>query len=93
MPDLLKFLLYSIFAFGIILLAAIVSWVFLLLLGIGISTRVIYQKFFSKKKKTTLGANAFRQGTWNKTANDSQREYMTVIDADNTENEYRIPKI
>ncbi|RJE49023.1 MULTISPECIES: hypothetical protein [unclassified Dehalobacter] len=93
MPDLLKYLLYSIFAFGMICLAVIASWFFFLILAIGIAASVINQKFFGKKKTTTPEANTFSQGTWNKTTNSNQHEYMTVIDADNTENEYRIPKI
>jgi hypothetical protein len=92
MPDLLKYLLYSIFAFGMICLAVMASWFFLLILAIGIAARVINQKFFGKKK-TTPEANTFSQRTWNKTTNTNQPEYMTVIDSDNTEKEYRIPKI
>lgn len=100
MPDILKYLLMAIVPIGLIILAMFAFWFVLPVVIIGIAVRMIYVKFFLKKRP------AFRTYTfsqsWPKDAsfdrernmvNIREQEFTTVIDADDLDREYQIPKM
>jgi len=71
MPDILRYLLWTVLSAGLILIAIMAFWVFLIIIGIVVIARLIYVKLFNKDSNV----------------------YTTVIDADNPDEEFRIPKI
>jgi len=63
--------LWTVLSAGLILIAIMAFWVFLIIIGIVVIARLIYVKLFNKDSNV----------------------YTTVIDADNPDEEFRIPKI
>lgn len=100
MPDVLRYFIWSILSIGMLILAVAFFWVFLIVLAIIITLRIIYMKLFKKDS----GIRIYTFSTKNKPHQDTDpfgqkdnrqgdSEYTTVIDADDMEKEYKIPKL
>lgn len=102
MINTLKYILWTILSLGMIFLAIMAFWVFLVILGIILIARFLYLKLFNKERKGTFTIHTYTvRSTPRNNAPPSQefyseargQKYTTVIDADDTEKEYQIPKI
>lgn len=102
MSNTLRYILWSIFSLGMLVLAVMAFWIFLIILGVIIIARLIYFKIFKKENKGafTIHTYTVRPGPqddyrYNQDRNpkSEDQEYTTVIDADDLDKEYKIPKI
>lgn len=96
MSDVMKYLLMALVPIGLILFSMFAFWVVLPVVIIGIAARLLYLKLF-RKEKTTVHMATFSLG-WGNNASfgkeiNANQEYTTVIDADNMDREYQIPKM
>ena len=96
----LRVLLWSVFSLGMLFLAVMAFWVFLIVLGAIIIVRFLYAKLFHKPSGITIRTFTIRPGPENPHAPNREaqpgsgnQEYTTVINADNPDQEYKIPKI
>lgn len=84
-----------------LVLAVMAFWVFLIILGIVIIARLIYSKLFRKGKGSftihtyTIRPDRHSNNPYHQSINPETRdqEYTTVIDAEDQDKEYKIPKI
>ncbi|NLI90704.1 MAG: hypothetical protein GX434_00470 [Peptococcaceae bacterium] len=83
MSNTIRVLLWTILSLGMIFIAMMAFWAFLLILGVFIAARMIYLKL-SKKNNVKM---------YTRRRTDQNQNYTTVIDADDPEKEYHIPKI
>ena len=81
-------------------LAIMFFWVFLIILGVFIVGRLIYMKLFNKKSATFYSYTVYNGKTVKNLSHSpdsdnpySEQEFTTVIDADDMEKEYKVPKI
>ncbi len=102
MPNTLRYILWTIFSLGMLVIAVMAFWVFLIILGVIIIARLIYFKLFKKGTKGAFTVHTYtmRPGSKNNfhynqdsNAKSKDQEYTTVIDADDMDKEYKIPKI
>lgn len=97
MPEAIRYLLYTILSVGLFFLAIMFFWVFLIIIGVLIVGRLIYTRLFNKRP----GSVTFYSYTFKGKQGDSsgslinidEKEYTTVIDADDMDKEYKVPKI
>lgn len=100
MPDSIRYFLWIILSLGLLILGVMAFWVFLIILGIIIIGKIIYLKLFNKGSITYYTFSTRREDRPNpnpfdpdSTAkNENEQKYTTVIDADNPDKEYKIPK-
>lgn len=98
MPNALRVLLWSVLSLGMLFLAIMAFWVFLIIIGIVILARILYLKLF-RKGKGTVTIHTYRMNyppseQPAQPGNGSQDQtYTTVIDADDLDKEYKIPRI
>lgn len=101
MPNALRVILWSVFSLGMLVLAVMAFWVFLIILGIVIIARLIYSKLFQKGKGSftihtyTIRPDRHSNNSYHQDIHQESRdqEYTTVIDAENQDREYKISKI
>jgi len=95
MPTTLKYLLWSILSTGLIFVAIMAFWVFLIVIGLIIIGRLIYLNFFNKGTRYSgrIFTYTIKKDPVARGSEQKNEEYTTVIDADNMEKEYKIPKI
>jgi len=97
MPNILRYVLWTVLSIGMIFIAISALWFFVIIVGIVIIARLIYLKLFNKQGTFKIHTFTIKNGPPNNysqtgpKAND--QEYTTVIDADDMEKEYKIPKI
>jgi hypothetical protein len=97
-PNILRVLVWSILSLGMLFLAVMFFWVFLIVIGVFVIARIIYLKLFNKDSKGTVTMRTYkvnfgpRQAPDNHQAN-QDHPYTTVIDADDPDQEYKIPKL
>lgn len=100
-PNTLRYILWTVFSFGMLVIAFTFFWVFLIILGIVIIARLIYFKLFKKGHPGTGGFTIhtytmrsdpmnYPPGQENEYTTTNQK-YLTVIDADDPDQEYKIP--
>lgn len=100
MPNALRVILWSILSLGLLFLAVMAFWVFLIIIGVVIVARLIYVKLFHKgtpnrgftirtytMKTTPTGSDQPKEDS------NGNENYTTVIDAEDPDKEYRIPRI
>lgn len=100
MTNTVRYLLWTLFSLAMIIIAVMFFWFFLIILGVAVIARIIYLKLFRKEPANT-GTITFytfhSEGPGGSEDNQSYRsqdqEYTTVIDADDMDKEYKIPKI
>ncbi len=98
MSNAIRYILWTILSLGMIFIAIMFFWVFLVILGIGIIGRLIYMKLFNKNPKSSVTFYSYTMhngkpsNNYDTTPNDDQN-FTTVIDADDQEKEYKIPKL
>ncbi|HHV63908.1 MAG TPA: hypothetical protein GXX46_02345 [Peptococcaceae bacterium] len=101
MSNAVRLLLWTAISIGIVTLAILAFWLLLLVVGVAVLGRLIYLKFFPNRRNTSAGTftvHTFTIGPRvhrnNASDIDNRNEpYTTVIDADDPDKEYRIPKI
>ena len=97
MPEALRYLIYAIMSIGLFFLAIAFFWVFLIIIGVIIVGRLIYMKLFNKGSgSVTVYSYTFKGRPGNPsgpTINADEQEYTTVIDADDMDKEYKVPKL
>lgn len=100
MSNPIRMILWSVLSLGMLFLAIMAFWVFLILFAVIIIARLIYAKVFRKSSGLTIQTYTFRSGPKsNNTPNPGAQGipkdggYTTVIDADDLDKEYKIPKI
>lgn len=81
-----------------IFIAIMFFWVFLVILGIGIIGRLIYMKLFNKSPKSSVTFYSYTMHNGKASNNydtnpNNNQDFTTVIDADDQEKEYKIPKL
>ncbi|UWG96073.1 hypothetical protein LPY66_14295 [Dehalobacter sp. DCM] len=95
MSDILRYLLMALVPISLVLLAIFAFWIALPVIILGVAARIIYLRFFRRGKDPahthTVGTNWHNSNVFG--GKKSDQEYTTVIDADNMEREYRIPKM
>jgi len=94
-PNTLRVVLWSILSLGMLFLAIMAFWVFLVIIGVVILARILYLKLFKKGTVTihTYRMNYPPSGQPSQPGNENQDAYTTVIDADDPDKEYKIPRI
>lgn len=103
MSNVLRYILWSVFSLGMIVIAVMAFWVFLIIIGVIIIARFIYFKLFSKeppgpKGTFTIHTYSMSSGQRNNVPPNQEpqsrdQEFTTVIDADDMNKEYKVPKI
>ncbi len=101
MTNAIRYLLMTVLSIGMVIIAVMFFWVFLLILGVLIIGRMIYMKLFNKSNKNAVTFYSYtmyngRTETKHHTHPNEQKsesEFTTVIDADDMEKEYKIPKL
>lgn len=100
MSNPLRIILWSVFSLGMLFLAIIAFWVFLLIVGVIIIARFISAKLFNKPSGMTIRTYTKRPGARNMNPPNPGEEppqgngqYTTVIDGDDPDKEYKIPKV
>jgi cell division protein FtsW (lipid II flippase) len=98
--NLIRIILWTAISLGMIVLAIMAFWIVLVVIGVVILGRLIYLKFFPGRQNSshgtfTIHTYTIRPGARNNEGNTyyQNQRYTTVIDADDPEKEYRIPKI
>lgn len=98
MSNSIRYILWTILSLGMIFIAIMFFWVFLVILGIIIMGRLIYMKLFNKTPKNSVTFYSYTMHN-GKPSNDQnfhpnvEQDFTTVIDADDQEKEYKIPKL
>ncbi|MFA6809331.1 MAG: hypothetical protein WCR27_10115 [Eubacteriales bacterium] len=95
MPNVVKYFIYSILTIGFAILAIMGIWIFLLVIFAAIIIRFIYAKIFNKEpfKFYTYKQNGHHTNLNNDQNDNKDNKYTTVIDADDMDKEYKIPKL
>lgn len=95
MSNSLRVLLWTILTLGVIFIAVTAFWVFLLISGGVIAARFLYQKLLNKGT-VTIRSYRMNYGSSKNAGqaekNGREQTYTTVIDADDPDQEYQIPK-
>jgi len=94
MPAMLKYFIWAVVACGLIFIAISAFWFLLIIFGLILLCRFVALKLFRK------GGTSDRDRVFGPISNvfvyrfrEKSSEYTTVIDADDMEKEYKIPKI
>jgi len=97
MTNAIRYFLWTVFSLAMIVIAVMFFWFFLIILGVVIIARIIYFKLFRKEPANT---GTFTFYTFNSKDSGStsgnhskDQDFTTVIDADDMEKEYKIPRI
>ena len=100
MSNAIRYLLWMILSIGMFFLAIMFFWVFLIILAVFIIGRLIYMKLFNKNAVTFYSYTMYNGKTVKNLSHnpdldnpDLEQEFTTVIDADDMEKEYKVPKI
>lgn len=101
MSNTIRYLLFTILSIGMVFIAVMFFWVFLIIISILIIGRMIYMKLFNKNNHNVVTFYSYTmhngrpQNNQNTHSNDQKSEsgFTTVIDADDMEKEYKIPKL
>jgi len=102
LSNAIRYILLTILSAGMIFIAIMFFWVFLVILGVIIFGRLIYMKLFNKNpgKSMTFYSYTMYNGKppnnqkINPNINpNEEQDFTTVIDADDQEKEYKIPKL
>jgi len=96
MPNAIRVILWTILSLGMLFIAIMAFWVFLLIIGVVLVARLIYFKLFNKGT-VTIHRYQVNVRPSNPTPSDNKTDqnspYTTVIDADDLDKEYQIPRI
>lgn len=100
MSNAIRYILLTILSLGMIFVAIMFFWVFLIILGIGIIGRLIYMKLFNKNPRSSVTFYSYTMHNGKPSNNlnpnlnpNEEQDFTTVIDADDQEKEYKIPKL
>jgi predicted membrane protein len=95
LPSVMRVLLWIVFFMGLFLIAKVFFLFFLPILLLVLVANLIYRKYIHKGPRPTGSSfNFFSNRVYPRySSKANKQEYTTVIDADNMEKEYKIPKI
>lgn len=102
LSNAIRYIIWTILSIGMVVIAIMFFWVFLIILGIVIIARLIYMRLFNKNPKNAVtfysytmynGKPVNNQNIDHNINSNEDQDFTTVIDADDQEKEYKIPKL